>query len=148
MQFLEGGLSRTTGDVMEWKHLDYIISDDKSLINPAAVHGFLRASYWAADRSLETVQKSIENSLCFGAYLDGEQVGFARAVTDGATTAFLADVIIEQSHRGRGLGKKVVAAAMEHPEIAELTHILKTKDAHGLYEQFGFIRSEFMMRRR
>ncbi|MBI9076990.1 MAG: GNAT family N-acetyltransferase [Desulfatibacillum sp.] len=132
---------------MEWKHNAYIISDDPALIEPAVVHDFLRTSYWAADRDLETVIQSIENSLCFGIYLDGRQVGFARVITDGCTTAFIADVIIDPAHRGQGLGKKMVSAIQAHPRVPDSVQVLKTKDAHGLYEQFGFVRGEFMFRK-
>ena len=132
---------------MEWKHDHYVISDDPARIDPVAVHRFLGTSYWAQDRDLETVRKSIENSLCFGAYLDGVQIGFARVVTDGCTMAFIADVIIDTEHRRRGLGKKIVAAIQAHPLVPGSIQVLKTKDAHGLYEQYGFVRSEFMVRK-
>jgi GNAT superfamily N-acetyltransferase len=91
--------------------------------------------------SREVVERSIENSLCFGLYDGDEQVGFARVVTDSATFAHLMDVFVVESHRGRGLGKELVAAVMEHPGLQGLRIFsLATQDAHGLYEQFGFKR--------
>ena len=116
-----------------------MISSDRSLIDLWVVHSFLTESYWAKGVSEEIVQRSIENSICLGAYKDGEQVGFARAVTDRATFAFLADVFVIESERGNGVGKMLVEAALNHPELRELRRwLLATDDAHGLYERFGF----------
>ena len=85
------------------------------------------------------VQKSIDNSLCFGVFEGDQQIGFARVITDRATYAYVGDVFILESHRGRGLGKKLMAAIMGHPELQGLRRwSLVTRDAHGLYQQFGF----------
>ena len=85
------------------------------------------------------VQKCIENSLCFGAYDEGRQVGFARVISDFATFAYLADVFILESHRGRGLSKLLLREIMEHPDLQGLRRLtLVTRDAHELYRQFGF----------
>jgi GNAT superfamily N-acetyltransferase len=119
---------------------DYLISTDKSRLDRPFIHRFLSdRSYWAVGISAETVNRSIEHSLCFGLYRAGQQVGFARAVTDGATFAWLADVFIDESERGRGLGKKLVAAVLAHPQLQGLRRILLgTRDAHGLYARHGF----------
>jgi len=111
------------------------------------VHGFLTNSYWAKGIPLETVQRSLQNSLCFGIYLqqnqgsgsDTRQVGFARVITDHATFAYLADVFVLDEFRGRGLSKWLMECIVKHPELQGLRRwCLVTRDAHGLYEQFGF----------
>ena len=95
-------------------------------------------SYWAQGRSIETVRKSIEHSLCFGVYAAGQQVGFARVVTDYATFAWLADVFILESHRGLGLSKWLVECIVTHPDLQNLKNfLLATKDAHELYRRYG-----------
>jgi GNAT superfamily N-acetyltransferase len=123
---------------MEIKYNEYIISDEKSKIQIDRVCELLSASYWAKNRKKETIEKSIENSICFGVYCDGEQIGFARCVTDRATMYWLADVIISEKYRGLGLGKALVKFIVEHEQLQSLFGILGTSDAHGLYEQFGF----------
>lgn len=105
-----------------------------------AICGLLRQSYWANQRSIAVISKSIENSICFGIYHETGQVGFARIVTDYATMFWLADVIIDEKHRGKGLGKELVRSVLETEEIQGLNGILMTSDAHGLYEPFGFVR--------
>ena len=116
----------------------YVFSDDKSLIDAGSVCALLKQSYWAQDRRRESVEKSIGNSLCWGAYKDGEQVGFVRAVTDHATMYWLCDVIIDEKHRGRGLGTRLVGIAVESNELKDLFGVLATRDAQGFYEKFGF----------
>jgi len=118
---------------------EFLISDDKTLIQPEIVFELLSKSYWAGERSFETIKKSIENSLCFGVYHAGKQVGFARCVTDYATIYWLADVIIDERFRGQGLGKALVAAVHSHENIKNLSGILATRDAHTLYERHGFV---------
>ena len=134
---------------MEWRMDGYFISDNKALIQPERVFDMLSKSYWAADRTLETIQKSIENSLCFGVYQAGEQVGFARCVTDYAVSFMLMDVIIDERCRGRGLGKALVSFILSHEKLQGLTGTLATRDAHTLYERFGFapVDPKFYMRR-
>ena len=117
-----------------------VISDNKSRLDHALIFDFLRQrSYWAQEITREILDRSIENSLCFGAYLDGRQIGFARVVTDYATFAWLADVFVVEEQRGKGFSKKLVAAVLAHPRLQELRRFqLGTRDAHGLYAQFGF----------
>ena len=116
------------------------IDTDRSRLDVALVHDFLsNASYWARGIPLETVRRSIAHSLCFGVYDGGAQVGFARLVTDHATFAYLADVFILDSHRGRGLSKLLMDAIVGHPEVQGLRRwLLGTRDAQGLYAQYGF----------
>jgi GNAT superfamily N-acetyltransferase len=118
---------------------EFEISTDPSRIDISAVHGFLTASYWARGVSLETVNRSIRNSLCFGIYHGGAQVGFARVITDRATFAYLADVFVIERFRGRGLSTWLMQCILDHPELQGLRRwALVTRDAHGLYKQFGF----------
>ena len=119
----------------------YEISTDRGRLDIPRVHRFLSTeAYWSPGVSREVVERSIENSLCFGVYTEGgEQVGFARAVTDRATFAWIADLYVEEGHRADGLGKRLVTAIREHPDLQGLRRImLATADAHGLYRQFGF----------
>lgn len=117
-----------------------MISDDKARLDRPFIHRFLsQRSYWATDVPMEVVDRSIEHSLCFGLYKAGRQIGFARAVTDLATFAWLADVFIADEERGSGYGKKLMAAIVAHPGLQGLRRVmLGTRDAHTLYEQFGF----------
>ena len=119
----------------------YEISTDPSRLDLDRIHRFLSTeAYWSPGVAREVVERSVENSLPFGVYADnGEQVGFARVVTDHATFAWLADVYIEQDHRGHGLGKRLVAEVLEHPDLQGLRRwMLGTADAHELYRQYGF----------
>jgi GNAT superfamily N-acetyltransferase len=125
----------------EWRRDGYLISTDPSLLDLETVHGFLQRSYWAADRPLETVRRSVEHSLNFGLYQDedGQQAGFARVVTDFATFAWLCDVFIDEAHRGHGLGVWLMETIVGHPRLQGLRlWMLGTRDAHSLYEKVGF----------
>ena len=103
------------------------------------IHSFLTESYWAKGIPRETVARSIENSLCFGVYAEGKQVAFARVISDCATYAYIGDVFVLESFRGHGLGKWMMECIMQHPELQGLRRwTLLTRDAHGLYSQFGF----------
>ncbi len=118
----------------------YEISTDKTRLDLELIHDFLaNRSYWAAGVPYSVVVKSIENSLCFGVYDQGGQVGFGRVVTDFATFAYIGDVFILEHYRGRGLGQKLIKAIMECPELQGLRlWLIGTKDAHDLYRKFGF----------
>ena len=119
-----------------------IISTDRDRLDVQMIHQFLsERSYWGKGRSLETVRISIENSLCFGVYdASGKQLGFARVATDYAVFGWLMDVFILEEYRGQGFGKLLIKAVTEHPALRNLRRIgLGTADAHGLYEQYGFI---------
>jgi len=123
----------------ELRRGEYLISTDSSRLDLGVVHDFLSTSYWAVGVPLEVVERSIENSLVFGVYEGEEQVGFARVVTDYATFAYLADVFVLESHRGRGLGKWLIEAVVSHPDLQELRRwMLATGDAHELYRKYGF----------
>ena len=115
-----------------------IISDDKNRLQIERICALLKTSYWAGERSRETIERSIEHSLCFGVYQNGEQVGFARCVTDFATMFWLADVILDERVRGQGLGKALVDTILGHEQLQGLVGTLATRDAQGLYQRFGF----------
>ncbi len=115
------------------------ISTDKNRLDIPKTHAFLTESYWAKGRTIEGVEESIENSLCFGVYLEGTQIGFARVCTDYTIFAYLMDVFILPDYRGRGYAKILMKAIVEHTELQSChTWMLKTADAHSMYEQFGF----------
>lgn len=115
------------------------IDTDPARLDVAMIHAFLTASYWAEGRSLEQVRRSLRNSLNFGLYLDGRQVGFARVVSDRVGFAYVADVFVLPEARGRGLGKRLLRAVVTHEELCEVRHwTLFTRDAHGLYAREGF----------
>jgi GNAT superfamily N-acetyltransferase len=127
---------------------EFIITDDKSMLDLDTIEGFLARSYWANKRPRALIEHSIRNSLCIGIYHGARQVGFARVVTDYATMYYLCDVFIDEAYRGRELGKKLIETVTSLDELRNLTGILGTKDAHGLYEQYGFERDrERFMRR-
>ncbi len=118
---------------------NYEITSDKSRLDVAAIHAFLSQIYWSPGISLHTVQTAIDNSVCFGALLGAEQVGFARVVTDKATFAYLADVYVLEAHRSVGLSRRMLEAVSQHPDLQGLRRmLLVTRDAHGLYAKFGF----------
>lgn len=117
----------------------FYISTDKSNLDLSIIHNFLKQSYWAENIPFSVIQKSIDNSLCFGVYEDSQQIGFARVITDYATFAYLADVFIVEAYRGQGLGKWLIKSILEYPELQCLRRwLLATADAHELYRQYGF----------
>ncbi len=116
------------------------ISTDKSELDISLIHRYLATeSYWAQGISLELLKKAIENSLCFGGYVEGVQVAFARAVTDYATAAHMKDVFVVPQYRGKGYGRAIVAAVMSYPGLEAVGFTLATDDAHTLYSRHGFI---------
>ena len=124
---------------MTWTKDDFTITTSKDLIDVPYVHRFLSRSYWAQDIPAEVVARSIEGSLCFSVLRQNNQVGFARVITDGATFAYLADVFIDEAFRGLGLSKWLMETIVAHTSLTGLRRfLLVTRDAHGLYEQFGF----------
>jgi len=137
---------------MEWTRGAYIVSTDPQRIDRAAVHRFLADAYWASDRPAEVIDRSLENSLTFGLYTGGRQVGMARVVSDQATFAWLCDVYVEPEHRGDGLGQLLVSVVLGHPDLQGLRRwMLGTSYSHSLYARFGFTElpepDRFMIRR-
>lgn len=123
---------------MQWQQADYTLTDETARLDPAAVATLLRSTYWAADRSAETIARSLRHSLNFGLFHGPQQVGFARVVTDRATVGYLCDVVIADAHRGHGLGKWLLTRILEHPELKGCRIDLFTKDAQEFYRAFGF----------
>lgn len=118
---------------------EFSVSTDQRQLDRKLIHSFLTNCYWAKGIPRRTVERSIENSLCFGIYRGKEQVGFARVISDFATYAYIGDVFVVESVRGRGLGKLLMKSITEHPDLQGLRRwSLVTKDAHGLYAKFGF----------
>ncbi len=116
------------------------VSTDQSRLDIPMIYRFLsEQSSWAVGIARPIVERAIENSLCFGAYLDGRQIGFARVITDFATFANMVDVFVSPEYRGHGYGKQLVAAVLRHPSLQRLRRFtLATSDAHSLYARFGF----------
>jgi len=126
---------------MEWIRDEFTISCDPNRVDLDSVSSFLADSYWSKNIPVETVAKSNDGSLCFSLLRGDTQIGFARVITDYATIAFLGDVFVLPKYRGRGLGKWLTECVVSHPELQGLRRwILATRDAHGLYEQYGFRR--------
>lgn len=117
----------------------YTISTEKARLDREYVHRWIsQKSYWAPGRSREVQEQAIDNSLCFGLYADERQVGFARVVTDYATFGWLCDVFVDESERGRGLGKWLIESLLTHPNLVHMRRImLATRDAHELYRRYG-----------
>ena len=125
-----------------WQQGEYTISTDRSRLDIGLIHDFIcNHSYWGSGRARDVVERSIENSIAFGVYHGDQQVGFGRVVTDYATFAWVADVFVVPEHRGRGLSKWLMEIIIAHPKLQGFRRwVLSTKDAQGLYEQFGFIK--------
>lgn len=118
----------------------YSISSNPKEMDLSVIHGYLSNSYWAKGIPWDVMEKAVKNSLCFGVFTStGDQVAFARMITDYATFAYLADVFVLQEHRGKGLSKRLLKTIIEYPDLQGLRRmLLATRDAHGLYQQFGF----------
>ena len=117
----------------------YEISSDPARLDLDAIHDFLSQSYWSPGIPRSVVERAIANSLCFGVYRSGVQVGFARVITDKATFAYLAEVFILSEHQGQGLAQRLLTEVLQHPELQGLRRMLLfTRDAHTLYAKFGF----------
>ncbi|MCA3254290.1 MAG: GNAT family N-acetyltransferase [Alphaproteobacteria bacterium] len=115
------------------------LSDDPARLDFGRIHGWLASSYWSPGISRALVERAARGSHCLGAYRDGEQVGYARAISDRATFAWLADVWVADGCRGEGLGRRMVAWYLDHPDYAGLRRwALVTRDAHGVYKALGF----------
>lgn len=124
---------------MEWTRGEFVISTDPDRLDRESIHRFLAGSYWAPQVPRAIVDRSIDNSMPFGLYEGGRQIGFARIITDRATFAYVADVYVLESHRGRGLALWLMQTIREHPELQNLRRwTLFTRDAHPLYRKVGF----------
>mgnify|MGYP003866142921 CR=1 FL=1 len=116
-----------------------IISLDKNKLDVIKIHDYIsNRSYWGKGRTLEQVNTSIDKSICFGAYINNEQVAFARVASDTVVFAYLLDVIVFEEHQGKGFGKLLMDSILKHREFETVSWFLRTSDAQGLYEKFGF----------
>ncbi|RKL64700.1 GNAT family N-acetyltransferase [Salipaludibacillus neizhouensis] len=131
---------------MKWTKDDFMISDDILLMNLDTVLHMLSETYWAKDRTKETVEKSIKNSISFGMYNKDKQIGFARVVTDKAVFSWILDVVIDEDYRRNGLGQWFMECILGHPEIKYTRFALATKDAHEFYKKFNFKENDCMTR--
>lgn len=117
----------------------YELTDDPQRIDPVAAHAYLTRSYWSPGIPLTTIERAVRNSLCVAAFHNDAQVAMARVITDRATFAYLADVYVLEEHRGKGLSKAMLAHLHAHPDLQGLRRwLLFTRDAHSLYQQFGW----------
>jgi GNAT superfamily N-acetyltransferase len=139
-----------TSEKFEINKLEYNISTDKSKLNMKAIKLLLEQTYWANERTEEVILKSVENSICYGLYFEEQLMGFGRVVTDYSTVYWVCDIIIDSEHRGKGLGKRLMKYITDTPELEGLLGILATRDAHGLYEKYDFLKepNKFMMKKR
>ncbi len=125
--------------VREWHQGSYVVSTDKDRLDLAMVHGFLTTAYWSPGIPRDLIERAIDHSVIFGLYEAHRQIGFARVVTDRATFAYVCDVFVLETFRGRGLGTWLMEVVMAHPDLQGLRRwILATRDAHGLYRKVGF----------
>lgn len=134
---------------MQVENGEYFISTEPRLLDHEFICRSLQSTYWANERPREVILESLQHSLCFGVYRDTDraQVGFARVVTDRTTFSWVCDVFIAEEFRGRGLGTWLMATVVGHPWVKYTRSTLGTRDAHGLYERFGFVRHERLVRR-
>ena len=125
--------------IYAWRRDNVLISTDQALLNLETIQELLSTAYWAPNRPIELTRRAIEHSLVFGMYDGARQIGFARLVTDYTFFGYLCDVMIADDYRGQGLGKWLVESILSHPEVQGVRRwLLITRDAHGLYQQFGF----------
>lgn len=119
---------------------NYLFSTDKNKLQLKVIHDYLsKESYWAQNMPLELIKESIAGSICFAIYFNNKQIAYARVITDNATFAYLADVFVLEEQRGKGLSKELMRFILDHPSLKKLRRfMLATRDAHGLYKQFGF----------
>ena len=130
-------LERTA--VFEWQRGEYTVSTDAARLDIDVIYGYLDRAYWSSGIPRETVERAVQRSLCFGLFEGETQIGFARAVTDSTTFAYICDVFVLESHQGKGLGTWLMRCVMQHPEMRRLRRCqLITRDAHKLYEKVGF----------
>lgn len=131
---------------MIWKWQAYELTDDRARMNFDVVFELLARTYWASDRPRDLQRRAFDHSICFSLFKGDMQIGFARVISDWATFAWVADVIIDPDHRSNGLGKWMIECLLQHPAMETRSQWLATKDAHTLYERFGFIKAEALRR--
>jgi GNAT superfamily N-acetyltransferase len=136
---MQNAAANSSEEIIEQRRGEYLISTDRARIDLDVVHTFLTNCYWCKGIPKDVVARSIRHSLCFGIYEDRTQIGFARVISDLATFAYIGDVFVLEPHRGRGLSTWLMECIVQHPLLQNLRRwVLLTRDAHGLYEKFGF----------
>jgi GNAT superfamily N-acetyltransferase len=130
---------------MEWSRDSFVLTDARESIDLAITQSLLRNTYWGVRRPPEVVEKMLAHSLPFALLRDGVQVGFGRVVSDFTVFSWVADIVVDTPYRGRGLGKWMMACIAEHPSIKHTQMVLQTRDAHALYERYGFSRNPALM---
>ena len=123
---------------MEWTREAYTLTDDPARADIDAIHALLKGTYWAGERSRESVALCVANSLCFSLFHEGAQVGMARVLTDVGATSYLCDVVIDPEHRSAGTGTWLMQAILEHPAVRRTRMLLITRDAQPFYRRLGF----------
>jgi N-acetylglutamate synthase-like GNAT family acetyltransferase len=131
---------------MEWSKVEFIVSDEISLMNLNTVSYLLSTTYWASKRTKETIENNIKNSISFGVYHNSKQIGFARVVTDKAVFSWVLDVVIDERYRKNGIGQWLMECILEHPEIKKTKFALATSDAYDFYKKFNFKENQCMTR--
>jgi len=132
---------------VEWRKDGFMISDERARVKIDTVAHLLAGTHWGYRRPRPVVEKLVENSFCFSLFRNNEQVGFARVVTDHTVFSWLSDLVITPELRGRGLGRWLLQCILNHPAVSGAQFVLQTRDAHHLYESFGFQRSDKFMTR-
>lgn len=130
---------------MDWVRDGLTLTDSTDRVDTRRVYALLQETYWAERRPLRAVEAMIQHSVCFSLFDGDRQIAFGRAVTDYTVFSWLADIIIDPAYRGRGLGKWVVQTILDHPDLRDTQFVLQTRDAHSLYEPFGFSTSSKLM---
>jgi GNAT superfamily N-acetyltransferase len=130
---------------MEWINGEFLLTDAVARVDTQRTYELLAQTYWGVRRPYEVVEKMINHSLCFTLLHDDTQVGFGRAVTDYTVFSWIADIIIDPRYRGKGLGKWLMSSIVQHPLLQGTHMVLQTRDAHGLYEKYGFAQSAALM---
>ena len=130
---------------MDWAQGKYTLTDDRARVDVVRTHALLANTYWGVRRPFEILSKMIEHSLPVVLLHENTQVGFARVVTDYTVFSWVADLVIEEAHRGQGFGQWMITFIVQHPALQRTQFVLQTKDAHALYERYGFGRNEALM---
>jgi len=130
---------------MKWNHEEFVLTDDPARVDLSVTQALLRDTYWGVRRPPDVVESMLQHSMPFTLLRDDSQVGFGRVVTDFTVFSWVADIVVAPELRGRGLGKWMMTCIREHPRLHHTQMVLQTRDAHGLYERYGFSRNSALM---
>ena len=132
---------------MEWRRNEFVITDERAKVDVETVARLLSGTHWGYRRPRHVVEKLIDHSLCFSLFRNASQLGFARVVTDHTVFSWLFDLVIAPEIRGQGLGRWLLQCILHHPAISGTQFVLQTREAHRLYENLGFQKSDKLMTR-